>query len=177
MEKNIHVKMLTVISIICFLVIQWVKPEITIFANIGQTVSITILIWGLYRKWLWKFNVFSNYPKLKKCYKGSFISDYDKKNRDVTIKIKQTLTSINVYYETQESFSKSISSQIYKDNFSYIIGYLYLNEPDQKIRNRSQIHYGYIQLVIDGENLKGKYFTDRKTAGEIVLKPHYSATD
>lgn len=177
MSKNIHVKIVSVASILTFIVIQYLNSDKPVYENMSNTISITLIIWGLYVRWLWRLNVFSDYPILKKHYKGTFISDYDNKNRDVKIKIYQTLTSVNIYFETNESVSKSVSSQIYKDDFGYILGYIYLNHPSSEARNRSEIHYGYVQLEIDGDCLKGSYFTDRKTAGNIFMKPYYPTVE
>lgn len=48
--------------------------------------------------------------------------------------------------------------------------YHYLNTPQSKYRDRSEVHYGTAVLtIIDGTMLKGRYYTDRKTNGDIEL--------
>lgn len=53
---------------------------------------------------------------------------------------------------------------------------LILNTPKAEVRHRSEIHYGTAMLYVDNPKvLKGQYFTDRKSTGDMVfnavLKP------
>lgn len=82
------------------------------------------------------------------------------------------MLSINVIFITGESRSKSISSSIEKIQEEWQLTYCYLNVPQANVRDRSAIHYGTALLCIeDPEEIKGQYFTDRKTTGDMHFVP------
>ena len=87
--------------------------------------------------------------------------------------IRQTYSSLSLRLMTSESSSELIGPEIvvFKDGTFRVAG-LYSNEPKQLIKNRSPIHNGAILLqVIESPvtALKGHYWTDRNTSGEIEL--------
>lgn len=46
--------------------------------------------------------------------------------------------------------------------------YCYLNVPQANVRERSAMHYGTAMLCVENpEELKGQYFSDRKTTGDM----------
>ena len=87
--------------------------------------------------------------------------------------IRQTYSSISLRLLTDESSSELIGAEIItlSDGTIRMAG-VYRNEPRQLLRERSPIHNGAILLEIIGRpvtRLKGHYWTDRNTAGEIEL--------
>ena len=69
-----------------------------------------------------------------------------------------------------ESRSNSLSASVTGINGENSLIYNYLNTPQSKYRDRSEVHYGTAVLtIIDGTMLKGRYYTDRKTNGDIEL--------
>lgn len=138
----------------------------------GEAILIAALLMVAYEKILWKYNPLEKTPVLKKRYKGSLLSTYDRIEREATLEIKQTLLSINVVFTTGESRSKSISSSIEKIQDEWQLTYCYLNVPKAKVRDRSAIHYGTALLCIENpEEIQGQYFTDRKTTGDMTFFP------
>ncbi len=161
-------------SICMFLLIMIITakwfPDKTAYDCIGYTVTVITLLTVVYVKWLWRFNPLEKTPKLKKKYTGVLISNYDKQRRKMELTIKQSLLSIRVYITTEESESKSIISDIQDDCDQMWLTYGYLNIPNAVVRDRSEIHYGMCRLLVDDVKLlKGQYFTDRKTLGDIEL--------
>ena len=72
--------------------------------------------------------------------------------------------------KSKESTSKSQAFNIYQDGEDWVLVYTYINEPKMLERGHSNIHYGTCVLEItDKDRLIGKYYTDRKTVGEIEL--------
>jgi len=134
----------------------------------GEAIGITSILTVAYEKWFWKYNKFESTPVLKKKYVGTLLSSYDNIQRDVELKIQQTLLSIHVTLISGESQSRSISSSI-----DIILGvpqltYCYLNTPKTEFRHRSEIHYGTAMLCINStEKLSGSYYTDRNTRGDM----------
>jgi hypothetical protein len=59
------------------------------------------------------------------------------------------------------------------DDGLYCVSGVYRNEPWFQFRQRSEIHYGglWLQIAEDdhAKTMRGHYWTDRKTAGSMVL--------
>ena len=77
--------------------------------------------------------------------------------------------------QTAEMRSDSKQSQIVYDEGKKetVLYYNYVSEPIASVRHRSKIHKGFALLYYrekPRETLKGDYWTDRKTIGEIQLE-------
>lgn len=123
-----------------------------------------------YERWLWRINPFEITPALKKIYTGKIVSSYDNIERPIELYIKQSLLSVQITMVSAESRSNSLSASVTGINGENSLIYHYLNTPQSKYRDRSEVHYGTAVLtIIDGTMLKGRYYTDRKTNGDIEL--------
>jgi hypothetical protein len=171
MEENIkrYISWIVLVSILVFIALNTFVKNSTI-NNFSKTVTIVILLAFIYVKWVWRINPLEKNPKLYKNYHGKMISGYDHKERNIDVEIKQTLFSVRIIMKTDESRSKTFMSRIYDDCGEMMLSYGYLNEPNAIVRDKSQMHYGLCTLYIDNaKELKGKYFTDRQTVGDIEL--------
>lgn len=162
-------------SIVVYLLISFIvakiMPEKTISDCISYTVAFITMFSALYVKWLWRINPLEKTPKLKKIYKGTLISSFDKSSRIIEISIKQTLLGVKIFVLTHESSSRSITSNIYEDCGQMFLSYGFINVPKAAVRNKSEIHYGMCWLNIDNPQiLVGQYFTDRNTSGDMEIK-------
>ena len=88
------------------------------------------------------------WPVLYKKYEGKIKSNYDFKDREITLTVKQSLFSVFVFLTTKESRSKAITADIINRDGEYILCYSYLNRPKVEIRERSEIHYGSSNLFM-----------------------------
>jgi len=167
-----YLKYIVIISIITFTIISFIFVNDKVWDNISKTIPIVTILYFGYSRYIWRFNPFEKTPKLYKNYTGQFVSTYKNKKAkyDVNFKIKQTLFNINISCETKESKSCSINANIYCEYGKYKLIYNYLNEPDNIYRHKSEIHYGTCILLLDNnKNIKGKYYTDRNTMGDIKI--------
>jgi hypothetical protein len=140
------------------------------YSCIGETISLIAIITYIYEKWLWKYMPFEKTPVLSKKYTGILKSSYDNTEREAYLQIKQTLLTIQIILSTGESKSKSISSSIDDILGEQQLTYCYLNTPNAEVRHHSEIHYGTAMICVDNpKQLKGQYFTDRKTTGDMVF--------
>ncbi len=151
-------------------------------SHISTTISINILFWMVFIKWLWKLKLFYPWlvqvPNLSGNWEGIIKSNWDKGTGDATpmeITIDQSFLNVQIRIKTKESRSFSIgaSFDIDKDRGQQQLFYSYLNTPKSGARNRSEIHYGSTLLVFDGfdvNEMEGEYWTSRETTGEIHLK-------
>lgn len=140
----------------------------TIHNNIIQYTLLFMFI--VYEKWLWKCMPFHDIPKLHKKYEGTLKSSYDNKERNIYVKINQTLFGISITIKTDESKSYTVVANFdITDNYKRLI-YTYHNEAKAEYNERSPQHYGTTILDVENKNeLTGKYYTDRKTTGDIKL--------
>lgn len=143
-----------------------------VYGYAGESIAVSTIILVAYEKWLWKINPLEKTPVLKKKYKGNIISNYDGKSRRATLEIKQTLLSVSVVLETEESRSRSISASIDNILDEWQLTYCYMNVPQIRVRDRSEIHYGTAILCVENaDELRGEYYTDRSTAGDMKFIP------
>ena len=137
-----------------------------------ESISIAIILFTIYERWLWRINPFESTPKLKREYSGSFVSSYDNAEREAKLEIKQTLFTVQIVMTTKESKSKSLSSSIDDILGEKQLTYTYLNTPKTAFRHRSEIHYGTTMLTINKDGtLSGEYYTDRQTRGDMNFYP------
>lgn len=151
-------------------------------SDILTTISINIILWIVFIKWLWKLRLFYPWlvqiPNLSGKWKGTTISNLTIGNRapiPMEITIIQTFLNVQVIIKTVESrsFSIAASFDIDKDRGQQRLIYSYLNTPRASVRDRSEIHYGSALLAFEGfvvKEMEGEYWTSRETTGEIHLK-------
>ena len=156
-------------------------------SHISTTISINIIFWVVFIKWLWKLKIFYPWlvqaPDLSGNWKGLIKSNWTGGTVEpipVNVVISQTFLNVQVSMKTEESRSFSIgaSFDIDKERGQQQLFYSYLNTPKSGVRDRSQIHYGSTLLIFDGFNvgeMEGEYWTSRETTGDIQLKRENNA--
>jgi len=143
------------------------------FGFVGRTVSITLIIMGIYEHWLWKYNPVEKIPDINGEYLGNIEYTYDAiaGKKKVSIIIKQSLLSTCVKIITNEITSSSITSSIVFENEEYVLYYNYLTNPKSKFINGNPIQYGTCRIILNNKTeLNGTYWTTQKTIGDIYLK-------
>ena len=151
-------------------------------SHISTTISINIIFWLLFIKWLWKLKLFYPWlvqvPNLSGKWTGTIKSNWGDGMMDpipMEIAIEQTFLTIQVRIKTEESrsFSLGASFNVDRDRGQQQLFYSYLNTPKPGVRDRSQIHYGSALLNFEGyrvNEMDGEYWTSRETTGEMHLK-------
>lgn len=150
------------------------------------TTSGVIVYFGRlgYFKWFWKLKPFyfaHKTPILAGEWKGKLISDYRQEEtgkpieKEIKVIISQpNISEVYIKQISDESFSKSYADSIEVDEHNdVLLTYSYLNEPNADVRDRSEISFGSVRLTMDSKDsneLKGNYWTDRKTRGRIELQ-------
>jgi hypothetical protein len=172
--KLINIGMwITIVLFVLRCVISWdnISAGVTayeLFGYAGEAIGLAVILTALYERKLWRYNPREEMPKLASRYVGTFVSTYDDVTRDGTLDIKQTLTTVSVIFSTKESKSRSLSASIDDILGEKQLTYCYINQPKSEFRHRSEIHYGTAILTISEDgSLKGQYFTDRKTLGDM----------
>ncbi|WP_328614568.1 hypothetical protein OHS18_42115 [Amycolatopsis sp. NBC_00355] len=146
----------------------------------GTVVTIAFL---LYDRFIWKLAIvraFTKKPLVAGTWRGVLQSDYVRPGETeriapipTVIRFKQTNSSLVATLFTGESESISEQGQLIKEEDDrWRLSWVYRNTPRQSVQERSEPHRGVCDLYVsgkDGEKLTGRYFTGRRTTGEIDL--------
>ena len=195
--KNLNAKAFAAIGIfltigiwLILLFVSGLQLEATwlAFKQLPTVLSIEMILWAIFVKWGWRFNIFQNwlvpFPFIQGTWRGTLTSTWiDPETKlainpvDIVLVIRQSFLSIHCSVFTRESESRSHSASIHTepDSGEKRLVYTYTNKPRTTKRDRSSIHDGTASLVIVGNppnELKGEYWTSRKTTGEISLTIH-----
>lgn len=141
-------------------------------------VTIVLTLWEI---WLWRLSVFRLLPGTPRCIRGTWkgvltsfwvdpTTGKSPPPKYVYLVIRQTATLVSVKLLTNESRSSSSLAAVTAVDGSAELTYLYLNRPDAGVEHRSRMHHGSAALDISGspaKRLKGRYWTDRDTKGEL----------
>ncbi len=161
-------------AIRCLISLGQIKKGINfydLFGFAGEAIAIASLLMVLYEKKLWRYDPTVKIPYIAGMYEGTLKSKFDEMERTANLEIKQSMLSIEVLLKTDESISRSVSGTIEEIFGEYELIYTYLNEPKAKVRDRSSIHFGTASFVLDKvEQIQGKYYTDRKTIGDMEFQ-------
>jgi hypothetical protein len=166
------------------LVLSGVPVHPDLLAPFSQVVGVLVLLLTLYDLWLWKLPPFARWlakrPVLEGTWRGTVDSRWvnldtgtSAKEIEAYMVIRQTFSSLSMRLYTAESSSQLLGAEITyaRDGLCELSG-VYRNEPKTAVRQRSPIHHGAILLQIQGRPvtaLKGKYWTDRNSGGDIEL--------
>ena len=169
---------------ILLVVVGGVAVSITWLRYLSTVTGILLFLLGTFDLWLWRFPVLQGWfvkrPNIRGTWRATLRSTWVDPSSGESIEqiegfmvIRQTFSSLSLRLLTSESSSELIGAEInrFSDGTMRIAG-IYRNEPRQLLRQRSPIHYGAILLDIEGRPptcLRGHYWTDRNTAGEIEL--------
>jgi hypothetical protein len=193
--KQLNIKAFATIAIILtvglwliLLFLAGLKLEATLvtFKQLPTVLSIEMVIWGLFAKWGWRLRVFQGwlvpFPLIQGTWRGTLSSTWTNPETNqyqapihIILVVRQTFLTINCTLFTAESESRSHSASIHidEDSGEKRLVYSYTNKPRTTVRDRSPIHDGTVSLQILGDppnELRGEYWTSRKTTGEINLK-------
>lgn len=144
-----------------------------IFGCVGEAIGISVILVGFYERFLWKHNPFEKTPRIAGVYAGVLEYEYHGASgkKDASIKIQQTLLTVNLRITTDEITSNTVVSSLIKENEESILYYTYVTNPKSKYSKDNPIKYGTCRLIIDNKNeLHGIYWTSGKTNGDITLK-------
>ncbi|MGH9436330.1 MAG: hypothetical protein ACRD4R_01285 [Candidatus Acidiferrales bacterium] len=151
---------------------------------ISTVTSVVVLLSIAFELWLWKLPFlhgwFVKRPVIDGTWKADLSSNWTDPATGASIPpvqgymvVRQTFLSLSLRLLTEESSSYLVGTEIVCTvDGLYCVSGVYRNEPRYQERAHSPIHYGAVWLqVIDTPTrmLKGHYWTDRGTAGELTL--------
>ncbi|MDR1087663.1 MAG: hypothetical protein LBL16_05505 [Endomicrobium sp.] len=155
-----------------------------LFNYLTSSVSLITILAIVFNRYLWKISIFHKWfvlvPNLNGKWEGNISSNWKNLEQPQQVKtflsIKQSLSYISCVMTTEEMKSRSITTdfKMDTDNQKLELSYIYMSEPELNFREKSPIHYGAIifDIIKSGNDiiqLKGNYWTDRKSNGTIIL--------
>ncbi|NYF28113.1 hypothetical protein [Microbacterium sp. JAI119] len=181
--------LLTAIAIIIsavFVVGAWITtgtPNIEFLRFFSVAVLLCSVLLFLWDQWAWKLRPFQLLTSVPRDVSGTWettleslwIDPRTKKSpapKTVYLVIRQTSSSASVTLISNESRSKSSIARVIKEDGSWLIHYIYTNEPQVDLRAHSPIHHGSGVLAIVGspaQRIAGSYWTDRDSKGKLTL--------
>ncbi len=166
------------------LLLDGVSVDASLLTPFSRVVGILVLLLAAYDRWLWKLPVFARWlakrPVLQGTWRGVISSRWKDPKTGMTpapieayMVVRQTLSSLSMRLHTAESSSELLGAEIsYAPDGTCELSGVYRNEPKAAVLHRSPIHHGGILLRVVGQpatSLKGKYWTDRNSAGDMEL--------
>ena len=161
------------------------------FFSVAVFVATAVLI--IWERFLWRLSLPQRLrfaPRhIAGTWKGTLTSFWidpatgkppDKKT--VYLVVRQTAYSVSMILLTDESKSVSDLAVVSGSDGTCSLDYMYLNQPESRFEHRSHIHHGSTSLNITGlppTRLKGRYWTDRDSKGELdfVERSNHTAED
>ena len=187
MIARVQVIALIVVSLASMAVSLWLVGEPlswTWVTSFGGTVSATVCAMAFFDLWAWKQPWLQGWFVKRPILAGdwtfmihSLWTDPQTSRRpepiEAQITIRQTYTQLHLRLETPESSGDFVASKIVtKDDGTYQVCGVFQSQPRISVQDRSRPHRGALLLDVIGEpatpgELKGHYWTDRGTSGEI----------
>lgn len=200
--KNIRKEISIWVQVVVFLAI-WtaillitrtdLRIGIEAIKKLPDVITVYTILLLLFTKWAWKWPVFKGwlvpFPNLQGTWKGTLESTWINPEtnakippKEVLLVIRQSFNSISCTMHTDESTSHSTTAQINEEDAggTFTLSYNYINRPNASVKHRSAMHDGAVILEIIPspiKKLKGEYWTNRKSTGDISVTFHSSKLD
>jgi SMODS-associating 2TM, beta-strand rich effector domain len=153
---------------------EWLTP-------IGPAVTLAGVMLWLWDRFIWRWPVvrsIAGRPVLHGTWHGELVSDACDEvtgiqvpvDSDVYLVIRQRFWSVSARLLTKDSASLSLTASFKADGDGVQqLLYVYRATPRPAVQLKSKMHLGAVVLDTprDGSHLQGRYFTDRKSGGEL----------
>jgi hypothetical protein len=191
MDSGRYIKAILYLAVAAWAVILFFTGQrltSALLRPLSMVSTVVVLAAMAFELWLWKLPFLHDWFVKRPVIDGTWKAEIRSNWKDATgsgippiegyVVIRQTLQSLSLRLLTKESSSKLVGTEIVCSlDGLYCVSGVYRNEPRFQVRDRSPIHYGAVWLeVIDAPSklLKGHYWTDRNTAGELLLTERQS---
>lgn len=186
MISGILIRVIVVIVSAVFVVGSWVTtgaPNTSLLSFFSVAVLACTILLLLWDRWVWKWKVSQTIPGVVRDMGGTWEAQLESfwinpttgrspAPKTVYMVIRQTSSTASVTLISDESKSKSSLARVVKEDGSWLLHYVYTNEPRLEFRGRSPIHHGSAVLSATGspvKRLEGGYWTDRDSKGQLKL--------
>jgi hypothetical protein len=169
------------------LLIAGVAVSISWLKHLSSVTGVMLLLLAAFDLWLWRLSFLQGWFVKRPILRGTWQALLNSSWVDPStgrasepiegfMVIHQTYSSLSLRLLTSQSTSVCVGAEIIasQDGTMSVAG-VYRNEPRQRLRENSPIHYGAFLIDVLGrpvDVLRGHYWTDRNTSGEIQLLNH-----
>ncbi|HFE5292393.1 TPA: hypothetical protein ACF9BR_002848, partial [Staphylococcus aureus] len=141
---------------------------------ISYTVTISTFITIGYERFMWKwklFRIFNKQADISGDYEATLRHFYGEGGiKKVSVEIKQTFLTVNIEFRSDEITSNSITADIIEEHGKNILYYTYITNPKAEFEKKNPINRGTTRLIVEENELTGKYWTGAETTGDLRLK-------
>lgn len=187
MTAERYIKAIIYLTVTAWMIVLYLNHEAiksTWLQPISIVTAIVLTVVMAFDLWLWKLpflhSWFVKRPVIDGTWKAELRSNWKDPATGTGIDpihayavIRQTFSTLSLRLLTAESSSELVGTEIVcSADGLYCVSGVYRNEPRFQVRDQSAIHYGAVWLtVIDepSQKIAGHYWTDRGTAGEMLL--------
>lgn len=151
-----------------FIIGSWVttgNPEIWFLRFLSIAVAVCSVLLFIWDQWAWKWPPFQRIPSVTRDISGTWETLLESMWIDpntgkpitpktVYVVVRQTSSTTSLTLISNESKSKSSIARVIREDGSWLVHYVYSNEPQLDLRRRSPIHHGSGVLSITGNPVK-----------------------
>jgi hypothetical protein len=180
-------RIVTILISVVFVVGVWVstgKPDLGFLRFYSIAVLVVTIALAVWDKWLWKIRLAQMLSGVSRDVSGTWEAQLESlwidpstgkvpSIKTVYMVIRQTSSKASITLISDESKSKSSTALVIQEDGSWLLHYIYTNEPDVALLKKSPIHHGSGVLAITGKPAKrvsGTYWTDRDSKGKLTLE-------
>jgi len=160
------------------------QPDFSFLRFYSVAVLVVTIALAIWDKWLWRSRLAQKLSSVSRDVSGTWEARLESLWIDpatqerppiktVYLVIRQTSTGASVTLISDESKSRSSNARVIQEDGSWLIHYIYTNEPDVSVLKQSPIHHGSGVLAITGNPAKrvsGTYWTDRDSKGKLTTQ-------
>ncbi|QQS16038.1 MAG: hypothetical protein IPK84_01620 [Candidatus Moraniibacteriota bacterium] len=136
------------------------------------------IFYNLFDNYLWRWNLLRflrlvKTPCISGEWHGTAVSSFNNEQQEVSLRIKQTWTSIELILTAPESQSHSLIAAFSLESpGGSMLTYQYQSDPRMGSPDSMQIHYGTTRLMIKGNLIEGDYYSGRgrQNTGTLSLQ-------
>lgn len=187
MIEKLHLTTVLLVAAVVWgvlLFIDGVVVSISWLRHLSVVTGVLLLLLAAFDLYLWRLAILRSWFVRRPLVDGTWKAELHSNWKDQTtgesippisgfMVARQTFSRLSLRLLTAEAQSELLGAEIVRaDDGTYRITGVYRNEPRLGVRDRSPIHYGGLVLQVIGNpplRLAGHYWTDRDTAGEIIL--------
>lgn len=174
-KSDLLIKVLSAMAISSYLIILIINRPTDIvdyIRLIPKAIGIVPFLFIIFEKWIWRYLPFIKIPKLNKEYSGLLKYKYNNlcESKEIKVIIRQTFLSVRIKLITNEIESNSLVAEIVQEDDDFILYYCYRTNPSSEFSEKNPIQIGTCRLnVSNPKSIRGTYWTNRKTIGDILL--------
>ena len=186
MSNPVIIRVVAIIVAGVFFIASWVttgSPDTAFLRFFSIAVFIASVVLVLWDKWGWRTRLAQLFRAVPTNIAGTWEATLTSHWIDpatttafepklVYVVIRQDFATVTVTLISEESISRSSLAAVVRNDDSWSVHYVYVNEPDYRRRIVSPIHHGSGVMQIVGrpaERISGKYWTDRDSKGQLSL--------